>query len=113
MSQGGWKPKYLIRKVKPCERCEGTGEVPRACGCRSAGECMDIHMFSTERCYKCRGKGYTTTAVDSKAVYFVLRLDEDPHARIAAEAYAESVRNENPQLASDIIAKLKEDTPCE
>lgn len=47
--------------------------------------------------------------VDPEAIYFVLRLDTDPHARKAAEAYADSLmdayREEgtgNPHLAMDI-----------
>jgi hypothetical protein len=30
----------------------------------------------------------------------------DPHALVAAQAYAESVRDENPQLAEDIMAAI-------
>ena len=40
------------------------------------------------------------------ADYFVLRLDNDKHARAAALAYAQSIRNENPNLALDIYAKV-------
>ncbi|RJQ51448.1 MAG: hypothetical protein C4521_12355 [Actinobacteria bacterium] len=36
------------------------------------------------------------------AQYFVLRLDSDPHARVAAMAYAASVRHDNPQLAGEL-----------
>ena len=46
--------------------------------------------------------------VDPDAVYFVLRLDADPNARIAAQAYAESVEEVNPELARDIRTKLHE-----
>lgn len=46
------------------------------------------------------------TPLDSQAVYFVLRLDEDPHARVAALAYAESVASVNPQFSADIKTKL-------
>ena len=46
--------------------------------------------------------------VDSNAVYFVLRLDEDPHARVAARMYAESVREENSELANDICIKISQ-----
>ena len=46
--------------------------------------------------------------VDPKAVYFVLRLDTDPHARVAAAAYAASVKATNPTLARDIWAKIDE-----
>jgi hypothetical protein len=37
------------------------------------------------------------------AVYFVLRIDEDPHARKALRAYAESVADENDALSSDLL----------
>lgn len=45
--------------------------------------------------------------VDPDAVYFVLRLDTDPHAERAAEAYAASVGSENPDLASDLRYMLE------
>ena len=41
--------------------------------------------------------------VDRNADYFVLRLDKDPHAIIALEAYKESVKDDNPELAEDLI----------
>lgn len=41
--------------------------------------------------------------VDDGAVYFVLRVNEDPHARKALRAYAESVAAENDVLASDLL----------
>ncbi len=50
------------------------------------------------------------TLVDPQAIYFVLRLDTDPHARIAMERYAMSIQQENPQLAHDLrslITKLE------
>jgi hypothetical protein len=40
--------------------------------------------------------------VDSEAEYFVLRLDKDPHARVAALSYADSVEGDNPVFAADI-----------
>lgn len=43
--------------------------------------------------------------IESDAQYFVLRLDKDPHAVKAIQAYAESVKYENQQLYDDIIAK--------
>jgi len=46
--------------------------------------------------------------VESDAVYFVLRLDADPHARAAARAYADSIEKENPEFAADIRRKLNE-----
>lgn len=48
------------------------------------------------------------TPVDPEAVYFVLRLDKDEHARKAALAYMDSVSEENPKLAYDIFKKVKE-----
>lgn len=42
--------------------------------------------------------------VDPKAEYFVLRLDTDKHAIPAIVAYARSVREDNPQLADELIA---------
>lgn len=41
--------------------------------------------------------------VDDGAVYFVLRIDEDPHSRKAIRAYAESIAHENDVLASDLL----------
>jgi hypothetical protein len=45
---------------------------------------------------------------DPNAVYFVLRLDTDPHARIAALAYANSIKPSNLNLSMDIMLKLNE-----
>jgi len=45
--------------------------------------------------------------VDPEAVYFVLRLDTDPHAEKAAETCAASVESENPDLASDLRYMLE------
>jgi hypothetical protein len=50
------------------------------------------------------------SAVDPKAVYFTLRLDTDRHARRAIQAYVESCREEQPELARDLeklIEKLE------
>jgi len=46
--------------------------------------------------------------VDPQAVYFTLRLDTDPHARAAVQAYAESCQAENPELAADLRTLLEE-----
>jgi hypothetical protein len=46
--------------------------------------------------------------IDEKAAYFLLRLDEDPHARMAAMMYAASVEQENPQLARELRAWVGE-----
>lgn len=57
-------------------------------------------------------KKYNVTKVDGPtdpdAQYFVLRLDTDPHARVAAQAYVVSVDIDNPQLAKDIMVWLDE-----
>lgn len=45
------------------------------------------------------------TPIDPQAEYFVLRIDKDPAARIAAMAYAEAIRETAPQLSIDIIQK--------
>lgn len=43
---------------------------------------------------------------DPAAIYFVLRVDKDPHARRALALYADSVREDNSQLSDDLIALL-------
>jgi hypothetical protein len=45
--------------------------------------------------------------VDPSAIYFVLRLDEDPHARWAARCYSNSVAVDNVKFATDILDMLK------
>ncbi len=40
--------------------------------------------------------------IDPEAEYFVLRLDEDPHARVALAAYAQSVKSDNRALSFDL-----------
>jgi hypothetical protein len=42
------------------------------------------------------------TQVDPEAWYFVLRVDKDPHAQVAAMAYANSVHSDNSQLAFEL-----------
>ena len=42
------------------------------------------------------------TPVDPEAQSFVLRLDTDPNARVAARAYARSVVRENNQFAQEL-----------
>ena len=42
-------------------------------------------------------------AVDPNAQYFVLRIDEDPHARRAVAAYADSVKEDNPAFSADLV----------
>ena len=46
------------------------------------------------------------STTDPKAQYFVLRIDTDPHARVALGAYTMSVFIDNPQLACDLAAWL-------
>jgi hypothetical protein len=48
------------------------------------------------------------TPIPEGARYFVLRIDDDPHARAALRAYAESCAAENPALAADLLAALVE-----
>jgi hypothetical protein len=45
---------------------------------------------------------YFQGATPSGARFFVLRLDTDKHARVAALAYADSVEKENKALAEDL-----------
>jgi hypothetical protein len=44
---------------------------------------------------------------DPKADYFVLRLDTDPHAIVAAKAYAKSVKKINWTLSDDLIKRTQ------
>jgi hypothetical protein len=48
------------------------------------------------------------TPLDEAARYFVLRIDDDPHARAALRAYAASCEEDNPALAADLTAALAE-----
>lgn len=48
----------------------------------------------------------TDGTTDPEADYFALRIDKDPHARKAAIAYAESIQEENPNLAFDIRMRV-------
>ena len=43
------------------------------------------------------------TPIDPEAWYFVLRIDKDPHARVAAMEYAASIGSENPKLAGELM----------
>ena len=45
--------------------------------------------------------------MDPKAVYFTLRLDTDPHARLAVRMYIASCREERPELARDLEELLE------
>jgi len=67
------------------------------CSARSVGEAM-------ERCFPCPQT--RLEEVDPNAEYFILRIDTDPHARVALKAYADSVEQDNPQFAKDIREQL-------
>lgn len=75
--EGGWQQKYQIKKIVTLHGPERDGETKQI-----------------------------VIDPDPNAVYFVLRLDTDPHARNAAFAYARSVQSENPQFAKDIRDKV-------
>jgi hypothetical protein len=93
--QGGWRDKYAV--FKRCKICDGRQTILKD------GENLDrVHIM----CPACSGTGLSPR--DPEAVYFVLRLDDDPHARAAAAAYANSVQRENPQFAIDIRKKLED-----
>jgi hypothetical protein len=57
-------------------------------------------------------KRYIITRIDGtpveKGCWFILRLDTDEHARIAALAYAKSIQPENPELATDLIERVSD-----
>jgi hypothetical protein len=77
---GGWKVKYYIQKINPDYK-------PREVSENGGRDLPETPRY---------------LPVDPEAVYFVLRLDEDPHARKAALAYADSVESENAEFAGDI-----------
>lgn len=86
----GWIDKYFIAKFgDKCGRCNGYGFVD--------GE---------TQCPECDGMGRELIPIDGDAIYFVLRLDKDPHARAAALAYANSVEFYNITLAEDIRRRV-------
>ena len=45
--------------------------------------------------------------VDPDGWYFVLRIDKDPHARVAALAYADSIVSDNPKLSRELYRIVK------
>jgi hypothetical protein len=49
--------------------------------------------------------------VDPHAWYFVLRIDEDPHAQAAARAYCLSVQDDNPALAIELLDAIESYDP--
>jgi hypothetical protein len=55
---------------------------------------------------------YRVTRTDGQPIreeahYVVLNYADDPHARVALEAYAASVRDDNPQLSEDFMAACR------
>lgn len=96
MHEQGWFDKYFISKFGDlCRLCRGCGS--------------DEHTsFNGEHpvCPVCKGVGRELIPIDGNAIYFVLRLDTDPHARVAALAYANSVEIDNQTLANDIRRKV-------
>jgi hypothetical protein len=61
---------------------------------------MEITMtklFSKYKIEKADG-----SPVDPNAMYFVLRIDTDVHARIALRAYARSIRANDPEFANEL-----------
>lgn len=113
---GGWKQKYRIQKWRhePCPNCRAGKGPGLAFWHVSAGRQVagvnPVAGSKTYRCIMCRGTGIHTYSVDPdpEAIYFVLRLDTDPHARHAALAYANSVEAENKEFARDIREKVEE-----
>ena len=51
------------------------------------------------------------TPTDPSAVYFVLRLDTDKHARIALRSYARSIRAEDPDFETDLDRLVESSLP--
>lgn len=49
----------------------------------------------------------TSGYADPNAEYFVLRIDKDKHAQIAAIVYAESIRDEHKKLSRDLIKRIR------
>jgi len=45
---------------------------------------------------------------DPEADYFVLRLDKDHHARVAAQAYANSIKEENRTLSMELMFRVRQ-----
>ena len=84
--EGGWRDKYVILKKR-----------------QYRPEKKETHVG-----YAIAGRSGVVQATlpDEDATYFVLRLDQDPHARAAAETYADSVEKVNPKLAADIRRRL-------
>jgi hypothetical protein len=53
------------------------------------------------------------STMDPNAWYFVLRIDKDPHAKIAAISYAMSVKKDNLRLAIELLSAVQSFTPNE
>lgn len=58
---------------------------------------MDKGLYGKYKIEKADG-----TPIDPSADYFVLRLDTDKAARLAALVYADAIRGDNPQLAKEL-----------
>ena len=41
--------------------------------------------------------------IDPRAEYFVLRIDKDPHARVALRAYSRSIQEAEPNFAGELM----------
>jgi hypothetical protein len=46
--------------------------------------------------------------LDENGDYYILRIDNDPHAQIALAVYANSIKSSNEKLANDIETMLIE-----
>jgi len=55
------------------------------------------NLFDKYQVYKSDG-----SRVDPNAQYFVLRIDTDIHAQVAAMAYAQSIERTDPELADEL-----------
>ena len=47
------------------------------------------------------------SSVDPEAQYFILRIDTDPAARYALNAYALHIFKDNPQFAGELLAWIE------
>ena len=55
------------------------------------------HLYNKYKIEKADG-----SPVDPDAMYFVLRIDTDPHACVALRAYARSIRASDPDFADEL-----------
>jgi hypothetical protein len=97
--EGGWKDKYHIEKNEVIARIDGKVV---------DGELRLVRMDSIGTVAVDEVKGMPVyKPCDPNAVYFVLRLDEDPHAVIAALVYAATIAETNNAFCLDILRKVK------